>query len=292
MSQQPLVSILITAYNREKYIGAAIESVLSLTYINFELIITDDCSIDQTFIIAKSYEVNDSRIRVFKNEINLGDYGNRNRAALYAKGKYLKYLDADDLIYPYSLNVMVEAMEKFPEAGLGLEEPFYDKQSIPFPYLKHPIWIYTNHFLKKGVIYVGPSAAIIRTDFFREVGCFSGERYIGDTELWLKMASKAPVVFFQPALVFWRQHEGQEIVSENRNYDATLMRHNLNKHLIKNAGQLLTEAEKTLAIKKVNRRMIFNILTAGFKKNNLEESIYLYQKSKLTLKQIFQAVFH
>ena len=52
-------------------------------------------------------------------QTNLGDYPNRNKAASYAKGKYIKYLDADDLIYPHGLEVMVHTMEQFPKAGLG-----------------------------------------------------------------------------------------------------------------------------------------------------------------------------
>lgn len=89
----PLVSILMTAYNREKYIAEAIESVLASTYTNFELIIVDDCSADRTLEIAKSYEEKDKRIKIYINEKNLGDYPNRNKAASLAKGVYLKYLE-------------------------------------------------------------------------------------------------------------------------------------------------------------------------------------------------------
>src|SRR5918993_1638629 len=116
----PLVSVLMTAYNREKYIGEAIESVLSSTYTNFELIITDDCSNDRTVPIAKEYADKDGRVKVFVNEKNLGDYKNRNQAASYARGKYIKYLDSDDMMYPYTLQIMVGFMEQFPDAGFGL----------------------------------------------------------------------------------------------------------------------------------------------------------------------------
>src|SRR5580704_2775124 len=115
----PLISILMTAYNREKFIAEAIESVLASTFEDFELIIVDDCSIDSTIEIAKTYERNDARIKVYRNENNLGDYPNRNRAASYAKGKYLKYIDADDYIYPWGLQLLIEMMEKFPDAGWG-----------------------------------------------------------------------------------------------------------------------------------------------------------------------------
>src|SRR4051812_47750099 len=92
----PLVSVLMTSYNREKYIAQAIESVIASTYSNLELIIVDDCSKDSTVSIARSYAENDKRVKVYVNEKNLGDYPNRNKAASYATGKYLKYVDADD----------------------------------------------------------------------------------------------------------------------------------------------------------------------------------------------------
>ncbi|HEY4875342.1 MAG TPA: glycosyltransferase family 2 protein, partial [Puia sp.] len=117
MAELPLVSVLMTAYNREKYIAQAIESVLASSYKNFELIIVDDCSSDNTIEIAKKYQQQDSRIKVHVNEKNLGDYPNRNKAASYAKGKYLKYVDADDYIYPAGLELLIQMMAKFQNAG-------------------------------------------------------------------------------------------------------------------------------------------------------------------------------
>ena len=89
----PLVSVLLTAFNREKYIAEAIESVLSSTFNNYELIIVDDASTDKTVEIIKGYAAKDSRIRFYVNETNLGDYPNRNKIATYATGKYIKYID-------------------------------------------------------------------------------------------------------------------------------------------------------------------------------------------------------
>ena len=88
----PLVSILMTAYNREKYIAEAIKSVLSSTFINFELIIVDDASVDNTVAIAQTYAANDNRLKVYINEKNIGDYPNRNKAAGYATGTFITYV--------------------------------------------------------------------------------------------------------------------------------------------------------------------------------------------------------
>jgi glycosyltransferase involved in cell wall biosynthesis len=131
------VSILTTVYNREKYIAACIESVLASSYQNWELIIVDDVSSDTSVAIAQRYEQKDARIKVYVNDKNLGDYPNRNKAASYAKGKYLKYLDADDLIYPRCLEVMVQTMEQFPEAGLGISQKVAEDIK-PYPFLMDP----------------------------------------------------------------------------------------------------------------------------------------------------------
>jgi glycosyltransferase involved in cell wall biosynthesis len=107
----PFVSVLMTAYNREQYIGEAIESVLASSYVNFELIILDDASIDNTLRKARSYEIKDKRVKVYANEKNLTQWPTRNKAARLAKGKYIKYLDSDDTIYDWGLEYCVEMME-------------------------------------------------------------------------------------------------------------------------------------------------------------------------------------
>jgi glycosyltransferase involved in cell wall biosynthesis len=203
-----LVSVLMTAYNREKYIAEAIESVLASTFEDFELIIVDDCSKDHTVEIARRYTA-DSRVQVHVNEKNLGDYPNRNRAASFACGKYLKYLDSDDVIYPHGLEVMVSSMERFPDAVLGLMRP--QRNDGPDPAQISPKEAYVQHFLKGGFLDAGPSGTIIQTSAFRMLGGFSGKRFVGDEELWLRLAARWPIVRFVEGLVWWRRHEQQEI---------------------------------------------------------------------------------
>jgi len=161
MNKYPLVSVLITVYNREKYISAAIESVLNSTLIDFELIVVDDCSKDNSYLIAKEYGSIDSRVTVYQNEVNLGDYNNRNKAAGYAVGKYLKYVDADDLIYPHGLDVMVSAMESFPDSVLGTQSNLR-QDDLPYPFSINPQESFLSHFLYGGTFLSGPTGVIIR----------------------------------------------------------------------------------------------------------------------------------
>src|SRR3954469_22732147 len=98
MSAHPSVSVLLTTYNRERYVAEAIESVLAQTFEDFELIVSDDCSSDRTLEIVNGYARRDRRIRVAVNDRNLGDYGNRRHVASLATGRYLKYHDSDDVM--------------------------------------------------------------------------------------------------------------------------------------------------------------------------------------------------
>jgi glycosyltransferase involved in cell wall biosynthesis len=205
----PLISVLMTAYNREKYIAEAIESVLASSFKDFELIIVDDGSKDRTVEIARRYTL-DPRVRVHVNEKNLGDYPNRNRAASLAQGRYLKYVDSDDVVYPHCLETMVRMMERFPDSGLGLAA-FAQDPARPFPIRLSPREAYFRHYFRTSVFDPGPLAAIIRKDAFEAVGGFTGKRMVGDFELWHIVAARYPVVMMPYGLVWYRKHAEQEM---------------------------------------------------------------------------------
>src|ERR1700741_5438932 len=104
---------------------------------------------------------------------------------------------------------MVHALENNPTAVFGTEQSVFGDFK-PYPILVEPSWVAHHHLLKKGIISAGPSATIIRRDIFNELNGFSGERFIGDTELWMRIAFKYPIVLLQPALIWWRVHDEQE----------------------------------------------------------------------------------
>ena len=120
MSSAPLVSVLLTSYNREAFIAESIESVLAQTLTDFELVVSDDQSSDSTVAIAKDYAGRDRRIRVEVNEKNLGDYGNRRQVASLARGRFLKYHDSDDVMYRHCLQAMAEPLSQEPRAAFAL----------------------------------------------------------------------------------------------------------------------------------------------------------------------------
>lgn len=106
----PLVSIIMPSYNGGKYIRKSIESILNQTYCNWELIIIEDCSVDDSLSIIKSYE--DDRIRLLVNDENRGIAYSTNRGIKEARGKYIALLDDDDVATENRIEIQVDFLEK------------------------------------------------------------------------------------------------------------------------------------------------------------------------------------
>lgn len=130
--QPGLVSIMMPAYNAADYIAEAIESILAQRYQNWELIIVDDGSTDQTSAIASSY--GDARIKLF-HQPNQGESAARNRALAQMQGEYVAFLDADDLFQPRHLSAAVSYLQHHPEhQGVYTDGYYCDQQGMPeFP---------------------------------------------------------------------------------------------------------------------------------------------------------------
>jgi glycosyltransferase involved in cell wall biosynthesis len=210
MSAAVEVSVLVTVYNRERYLAECLDSILCSTFQQFEVVVVDDGSRDRSREIAADFAARDSRIRVFHNDVNLGDYPNRNRAAELARGRWLKYVDSDDRIEPHGLQTMLQAVAEFPAAALALSYPRPEGRRRPFCLQPDQAW--HEHFLNhQGFFCAGPLLALIRTDAFRQVGGFRPQaRNMGDAILWLELCRHWPLVITEPNLTFWRQHDGQE----------------------------------------------------------------------------------
>ncbi len=262
MTTTPLASVLMTAYNREKYIAEAVESVLASTFTDFELIIVDDCSKDRTVEIARRY-LADARVQVHQNDKNLGDYPNRNHAASLARGKYLKYLDSDDVIYPRGLATMVAAMEIYPDAAMALERP--PSPTEHYPLLVTPHQAYTEHFLGPGLFACGPTGTIIQASAFRESGGFSGKRYVGDTEMWLKLAARWPAIKLPQGSIWWREHDQQEYVIGQNSRSYLEYDYQVSTVALESTQCPLVPAERKKALASLKRRHARNLLRLGLR---------------------------
>jgi glycosyltransferase involved in cell wall biosynthesis len=210
VKSQPLISVLMTAFNREQYIDEAIQSVINSSYSNWELIIVDDCSSDKTVQIATSYADLDNRIQLYCNKINLGDYPNRNYAATLAKGKYIKYLDSDDKLYPWSIKYCVNEMEKFPDVGMGILLLNSHTYNGSLYLNKHETQ--KMNWLQRPILSIGPTGAIYNREIFNKTGGFQVKyKVASDAYFHNIMASFAPIILLPKDFFYYRIHEGQEM---------------------------------------------------------------------------------
>jgi glycosyltransferase involved in cell wall biosynthesis len=206
------VTVVVTSFNREEFVGASIESVLNSSFEDFRLLVVDDCSTDATAEIARRYERLDSRVEVVVNEVNLGQFTNRNRSIDLVETPLLKFHDSDDLMYPHCLAVMVELLEGAPTAGFALSGG-RNWSGGPCPMLLSPKLAYEREFLGSGLFHCGPAGALFRSDLLRELGGFPERGVASDYCFWLKACAHTHVVLVPADLFWYRIHPGQELQS-------------------------------------------------------------------------------
>jgi GT2 family glycosyltransferase len=211
MPAPPRVSVMIPTYNYAHYLDDAIQSVLNQTYNDYELIIVDNASTDNTDAIVAKY-LYDPRIRYYKNEQNLGLVGNWNKCLEYARGEFLKMLCADDKFRPELLSKYVHVMDLYPQLSMVAcnKQVFGDKHNYEV--------VITRTHLQKGkdmnfhMLYghqgVGePSSVMFRRREFNKIGYFTNEyKQFIDFDYWLKLLNNGDCYIIPEILVDVRFH--------------------------------------------------------------------------------------
>jgi teichuronic acid biosynthesis glycosyltransferase TuaG len=113
MKNDPCVSIIMPAYNSSDYILESIKSVKDQSFGDFELVVVEDCSSDETLEVLRGLVKADTRIVLIENETNLGGAASRNKALSVARGRYIAFLDSDDIWYPSKLETQLKYMQKY-----------------------------------------------------------------------------------------------------------------------------------------------------------------------------------
>ena len=239
----PLVTVLMPVYNGEKYLKEAIESILNQTFRDFEFLIIDDGSADKSAEIIKSF--NDARIRLERNETNLGLIKTLNKRLGLAKGKYIARMDCDDISLPKRLSVQVNFMEKHPEIGvcgswvkiIGLKQEFVNR--YPQNHEEARAYLLFNTPLAH------PSV-IIRKDVMEKHELEYDENYkhAEDYELWSRIINYAKVSNIPKVLLHYRMHDAS--VSKKNSSEQTENSDKVRLGLIKNLGLAPTPVELDL----------------------------------------------
>ena len=201
-----LVSIITPCFNSEKYVSQAIQSVISQTHQNWELLLVDDCSSDETFAIISNFASQDNRIKAFKLDKNSGAGVARNFAIQQASGNYIAFLDADDLWKPEKLQKQIHFMktqnipftfsfyETIDEAGNFRNETITTPSKITYKQLYFCNWI-------------GNLTGIYSVDFFGKIPISSIKKR-QDWMLWLQIVKQIKVAIpVTESLAYYRVRE-------------------------------------------------------------------------------------
>lgn len=282
--------MLVTVYNRQGFVGDTLASILHSVYQSFEVVVVDDCSKDNSLAIVNHFAAQDSRVRVFVNERNLGDYGNRMKAASLARGRFLKYVDSDDLIYPHTLTVMMDAMQANPEAALALAHREPEMES-PYPVLLPPAAAWRQHFLGRGSLACGPTGAIMSREAFFEAGGFRAEwGVLSDIDLWLRMAARWPVALLPPGLIWWRKHAGQEFRGGGAAWQYLTDGYRLAKESLLDASCPLSSTERFMALRRAKQHHARRLLSLAVRSRSPSLALTAYLRSQLTIIELLKGV--
>ncbi len=206
-----LVSVIIPAFNVEKYITATVQSVTGQTYKNIEIIIVEDCSTDSTKSLIEVLAKNDSRIRLLFHPKNVGLASTRNTGLASARGEYLCIFDADDIMVPEKIEKQVQFLESHPECDITYSDAYHFLDGtkkmflLDFPERQNT---YSN-FLKFGN-HVNPNTTFFRRGVYDTYGGFDGSlRSTEDWDYWLTL-SRNGVRFMHQAevLTLYRVRSG------------------------------------------------------------------------------------
>jgi glycosyltransferase involved in cell wall biosynthesis len=203
----PQVSIIIPTYNSATYLKQAIDSVLAQTHRDFEILVIDDGSTDDTADLMNGYG---AAVRYLR-QPNHGVATARNRGIEESRGEYVAFLDADDVWLPDKLERQIEALEQYPGRGACYTDFFVVAPDLTVQTrISHAQQGHTfEALLLKGNVVGTPSSVICRREDVRQVGGFDPSfSYGADWEMWIRLASVTEFVHVREPLVLYRQHDG------------------------------------------------------------------------------------
>jgi|GEM_PF-668251 glycosyltransferase involved in cell wall biosynthesis/predicted O-linked N-acetylglucosamine transferase (SPINDLY family) len=229
----PKVSIVLPTYNQERYISDAIESVLRQTYQDFEIIIVNDASSDQTVNCIQVYS--DSRIRLFSLQQNQGESAATNFGIQQAQGEWIAILHSDDIFAPNKLEKQIDFITQNPRVGAVLSQvQVIDETGQILLADQHPLqrvftqpnrtrfqWL--NYFFIKdnGLC---QTSSMIRRQCYEQIGCYDLRlRQIPDFDFWVRLCLQYEIYILPEPLIYYRVHDSNISGIQPE----TLIRHNL-----------------------------------------------------------------
>ncbi len=214
----PKVSVIMSVYNGARYLKEAIDSILNQTFSDFEFLIVDDCSNDNSPQILEEYAKKDNRVRIITNEFNLGLTKNLNTAIRQAKGEYIARFDCDDVSLPDRFKEQVEYLDSHKECGVvSMWADVIDGNGKKTRTIKYPT---TDQDLRKVLISYNPffhPGIMLRKEVFDTVGLYDESwRFAQDYELYFRIAKKYKLANIPKILLLYRETGGSITGGKNK----------------------------------------------------------------------------
>jgi glycosyltransferase involved in cell wall biosynthesis len=242
--RKPLVSVLMVAYNSARFINQAMNSVLAQTCTDFELIVIDDNSSDDSWRIIEAFS--DPRLKKIRNSSNLGEYQNRNKAIDVASGEYSIFIDADDLMYSHGLQFMMQYAVLFPECGMIISRPWDER--IIFPAKLSPRQFYCFEYIDKGAAGINFTKVLFKTEVLKSFERFPESVRLGDLYLQYFVGLTQSTLLIPDASTWWRRSPGQASELYLKDY-AQYVKHELwiKLQMLRSQECPLSDEEKAIA---------------------------------------------
>lgn len=294
MLQSPLVSIIIPCYNYGSFISQTLDCLLTQSYQNWEAIIVDDGSTDETQQLISEYVKRDQRV-VYIHQLNQGPSVARNTGLKNARGVYIHFLDADDLLSRDKLTAQVNYMEHNTDCDISYTDAYYFEPEKPNELFKNWLltekikrWIPQIHARGQQVLpylvrsnIMPTDAALIRRDFLLKHNLYFDESYhsVEDWEFWLRCAyNNASFEYFdsEAAHVLIRVHPYSMTQNSVKMYAyAIKLRHDIKTYLNQLSG--------VKYLHKINNRDLYSLL---YKETLWKHNRITYPGVRYIIKQI------
>lgn len=203
MNNSPLISVIMPAYDAEKTLAQAVQSVISQTYCNWELLIIDDCSKDNTYALMQKLQRNSSKIKILKNNQNSGVSESRNKGVQVASGSWIAFLDSDDIWAPNKLEKQVKLLTRNKEAAvLFTGSAFMNADGEMSEYkLSVPKAITYRQLLKQNLI--SCSSVMVKADVIRQFPMKYDDMH-EDYAVWLQILKQGYIAcgINEPLLIY------------------------------------------------------------------------------------------
>lgn len=266
----------MVTYNSAAFVADVIASVLAQDFTDFELLVCDDRSTDATW--DRVMEFADPRIRAIRNAANLGEYANRNQAVALAAGRYLMFLDGDDILYPHGLGVMVRSLERHPAAAFAAAQPPSDEFMLPVEL--DPQAYYRCQFLGPNVTAHDFTQLLFRTEALREAGAFDTRFRTGDTHIQLRLGMAHRCLLIPGGLAWWRRYPGQASEALHRGLTGLAELTRYGRELLDQPGCPLDGDERRIARANLARSLLRNACRF-LKRGRIRDAVALVRGSGL-----------